>query len=205
MSAADCAFPLFRRKFLGAALWNTTESTGFPPMDAGNPGSCVPGMHHLQRPNLKSLDLKALPRDDGPPSETQLRRQKYLYFEKHCSEVAQGLFLAGDYVAKNRELLQQNRVTHVVNCVGFVCKEYFKGELDYKTYYLQGAVQFGSCVDICVYFVSIVSTKFELLKYAQAAKLTWSQWMFSICKLGPETGTTIGWTLAITYKSGLDR
>lgn len=95
--------------------------------------------NHLQRPNLRALDLKALPREDGPPSEGQLRRQKYLFFEKQCSEVAQGLFLAGDYVAKNRELLQQNRITHVVNCVGFICKEYFKGELDYRTYFLQGA------------------------------------------------------------------
>lgn len=93
----------------------------------------------LTRPNLRSLDLRALPRDDdGPPSETQLRRQKYLYFEKHCSEVSPGLFLSGDYVAKNRETLAVNGVTHVLNCVGFICKEYFKDELTYKTLYLQG-------------------------------------------------------------------
>lgn len=87
------------------------------------------------------LDLKALPRDDGPPSETQLRRQKYQYFEKQCSEVAEGLFLSGDWVARNRELLADNGITHVVNCVGFICKEYFKGELDYKTFYLQGGAR----------------------------------------------------------------
>jgi len=37
-----------------------------------------------------------------PPSETQMRRQKYQFFEKQCSEVAPGIYLSGDYVAKNR-------------------------------------------------------------------------------------------------------
>ncbi len=66
-------------------------------------------------------------------------RQKFQFFEKQCSEVADGLFLSGDWVAKNREVLQQHGITHVVNCVGFICKEYFKSELGYKTYFLQGA------------------------------------------------------------------
>mmetsp|Transcript_7479 Transcript_7479/g.16214 ORF Transcript_7479/g.16214 Transcript_7479/m.16214 type:complete len:611 (+) Transcript_7479:177-2009(+) len=133
MSVVECEYPLFRRKFFGGPLWATEQ--GLKPMDAGNVESATG--HHLQRPNLKTLDLKALPRDDGPPSETQLRRQKYLFFEKQCSNVADNLFLAGDYVAKNREILQHSGITHVVNCVGFICKEYFKGELQYKTYYLQ--------------------------------------------------------------------
>jgi hypothetical protein len=88
--------------------------------------------------NLKSLDLRSLPADDAAPSETQLRRQKYLFFEKHCSEVSPGLFLSGDYVAKNRDILRQAGVSHVLNCVGFICKEYFKDELTYKTLFLQG-------------------------------------------------------------------
>ncbi|EFJ42833.1 MAP kinase phosphatase 1 [Volvox carteri f. nagariensis] len=91
----------------------------------------------LQRPALRTLDLRSLPVEDAAPSETQLRRQKYLFFEKHCSEVSAGLFLSGDYVAKNRETLRQAGVTHVLNCVGFICKEYFKDELTYKTLYLQ--------------------------------------------------------------------
>lgn len=111
----------------------------------GDPAAPGLGAHHLQRPNLRNLDLRALPRDEGPPSETQLRRQKYQFFEKQCSEVAEGLFLAGDWVAKNREVLQEQRITHVVNCVGFICKEHFQGELDYKTYYLQGACWDGGC------------------------------------------------------------
>lgn len=102
----------------------------------------------LTRPNLRTLDLKALPKEeDGPPSETQLRRQKYQFFEKQCSEVLPGaLFLSGDYVAKNRDLVRQHGITHVLNCVGFICKEYFKGELEYRTYYLQGGAAGGAAL-----------------------------------------------------------
>lgn len=33
------------------------------------------------------LDLNTLPREDGPPSESVLKRQKFAVFEKHCSQV----------------------------------------------------------------------------------------------------------------------
>ena len=35
------------------------------------------------------LDLRSLPREDGPPTELQARREKFAFFEKHCSEVSQ--------------------------------------------------------------------------------------------------------------------
>jgi hypothetical protein len=135
----SCQFPHFRRAFFSAAAWSSDTVGG---MDGGGPSPAV--HHHLQRPNLKTLDLKALPREDvSSPSETQIRRAKYLFFEKQCSQVAEGIFLAGDAVAKQREVLRQNGVTHVVNCVGMLCKEYFKGDgIQYRTYYLQGAPQY---------------------------------------------------------------
>lgn len=36
------------------------------------------------------LDLNALPCDEGPPSESVLKRQKFAAFEKHCSQVRAG-------------------------------------------------------------------------------------------------------------------
>ncbi len=129
-------FPFFRSRYFPAACWVSGMNSGGQPSTstATSPGS-------FNKPALKSLDLRSLPVEDAAPSETQLRRQKYLFFEKHCSEVSPGLFLSGDYVAKNRETLRQAGVTHVLNCVGFICKEYFKEELTYKTLYLQGAGQ----------------------------------------------------------------
>eukprot|EP00891_Asterochloris_glomerata_P006960 jgi/Astpho2/6960/e_gw1.00107.230.1_t len=83
------------------------------------------------------LDLRSLPREDGPPTELQARREKFAFFEKHCSEVSQGLFLGSDAVARNRDTLRQAGITHVVNCVGFLYPAYFKDELSYKVLFLQ--------------------------------------------------------------------
>ena len=84
------------------------------------------------------LDLSALSRHDGPPSELQARREKYAFFEKQCSEVAEGLFLGSDVVARNREVLKAAGITHVINCVGFLYPAYFQDELTYLVLYLQG-------------------------------------------------------------------
>ncbi len=139
MSAAACEFPNFRRAFLGASQWAAGPAPGQQAMDGpGGSSAAGPGPGSARQKALpRTLDLANLPREDAP-TESVLRRQKYLFFEKQCSEVAPGLFLAGDYVAKNRDILRANTISHVVNCVGFICKEYFKGELAYRTYFLQG-------------------------------------------------------------------
>jgi len=87
---------------------------------------------------LKALDLRALPRDDGPPTELRARRNKFAFFEQQCSEVDQGLFLGSDAVARNWDTLEAAGITHVVNCVGFIYPAYFEDRLAYKILYLQG-------------------------------------------------------------------
>ncbi len=87
---------------------------------------------------LANLDLRGLSRADGPTSELQARREKYAFFEKQCSEVADGIFLGSDVVARNRETLRAAGVTHVINCVGFLYPAYFKDEITYLVLYLQG-------------------------------------------------------------------
>ena len=39
-----------------------------------------------------------------------------------------GLFIGGDAVARNRALLAAHGITHIVNCCGYVSKNYFEGE-----------------------------------------------------------------------------
>ena len=87
--------------------------------------------------NLSVLDLQTLPREDGPPSELRARKEKLAFYEKECSQVGDKLFVAAEYVAKNREVLRQSGITHVVNCVGFLYPPYFEDELKYTTLYLQ--------------------------------------------------------------------
>lgn len=134
----ELLYPTFSARFMHGAITIAPEpnTSSEQQQEAAMEASGGPG---LTRPNLRTLDLRGLQRDDGPPSETQQRREKYQYFDKHCSEVSAGLFLSGDTVARSRETLAQHRVTQVVNCVGFVCKDYFKDELQYRTYFLQGS------------------------------------------------------------------
>ncbi|CAM8962043.1 hypothetical protein QQ045_003658 [Rhodiola kirilowii] len=66
-----------------------------------------------------------------------LKRDKIAFFDKKCSKVAEHIYLGGDAVAKDRHILNQNGITHILNCVGFVCPEYFKADFAYRTLWLQ--------------------------------------------------------------------
>ncbi|XP_061346986.1 protein-tyrosine-phosphatase MKP1-like isoform X2 [Gastrolobium bilobum] len=72
-----------------------------------------------------------------PTKDFQFKRDKLAFFDKECSRIAEHIYLGSDTVAKNHELLRQNGITHVLNCVGFVCPEYFKRDFVYKTLWLQ--------------------------------------------------------------------
>ncbi|KAJ0979430.1 hypothetical protein J5N97_014904 [Dioscorea zingiberensis] len=74
---------------------------------------------------------------DLPSLHAQGEKGLLASFDKECSKVADHIYLGGDSVARNREILKQNGITHVLNCVGFVCPEYFKSDLVYKTLWLQ--------------------------------------------------------------------
>ncbi|PHU18551.1 hypothetical protein BC332_14246 [Capsicum chinense] len=65
-----------------------------------------------------------------------VRREKIAFFDKECSKVAEHVFLGGDAAAKDKDILRQNGITRVLNCVGFVCPEYFKSDFIYQTLWL---------------------------------------------------------------------
>ncbi|KAF8040749.1 hypothetical protein BT93_B2852 [Corymbia citriodora subsp. variegata] len=85
-------------------------------------------------PTAKQLDNS---NTETPAMEFQFKRDKLAFFNKECSRIADHIYLGSDAVAQNRELLRQNGITHVLNCVGFVSPEYFKSDLVYKTLWLQ--------------------------------------------------------------------
>ncbi|KAF5742648.1 Mitogen-activated protein kinase phosphatase 1 [Tripterygium wilfordii] len=82
------------------------------------------------------LDLSSIQRNPDR-NGGGVKREKIAFFDKECSKVAEHVYLGGDAVAKDREILKQNGITHVLNCVGFVCPEYFKADLVYRTLWLQ--------------------------------------------------------------------
>ncbi|XP_022891456.1 protein-tyrosine-phosphatase MKP1-like [Olea europaea var. sylvestris] len=86
---------------------------------------------------LGSLTPRGNSNSKQPPREFEFKKDKLAFFDKECSRILDHVYLGSDAVAKNREILRKNEITHVLNCVGFVCPEYFKNDLVYKTLWLQ--------------------------------------------------------------------
>ncbi|CBI33014.3 unnamed protein product, partial [Vitis vinifera] len=101
--------------------------------------SCLPPLQPLSISRRNAEEWPRAGSDDleQPQREFQLKKDKLAFFDKECSRIADHIYLGSDAVAKNRETLRQNGITHVLNCVGFVCPEYFKSDLVYKTLWLQ--------------------------------------------------------------------
>ncbi|KAA8529655.1 hypothetical protein F0562_034245 [Nyssa sinensis] len=153
-----------RRTFLRSVSWTDRSPVKRNPRPQTNSKvrSCLPPLQPLsvsrksveEWPKAGSDDLGVWPQPPTPgafgsvkpldnsdpkqpPREFQLRKDKLAFFDKECSRIADHIYLGSDAVAKNREILRQNGITHVLNCVGFVSPEYFKSDLVYKTLWLQ--------------------------------------------------------------------
>ncbi|CAI5520217.1 unnamed protein product [Closterium sp. Naga37s-1] len=75
--------------------------------------------------------------ESGEAMQVRDRKEKFVFFEKQCSCVLPHVYVGSDAVARDRGILRQSGITHVVNCVGFVCPEYFPHDITYKTLWLQ--------------------------------------------------------------------
>jgi hypothetical protein len=59
------------------------------------------------------------------------------HFAKDCSEIERGLFVSGEQVAMNLAQLQSNGITHIVNCAGDFCPNYFPTHFSYLSFFLK--------------------------------------------------------------------
>lgn len=132
--------------------WNSKARACLPPLQ---PLSIVrPNIEEWPKPGSDDLGVWANPATPGPRPprpitthessrvekplrEFEFQKDKLAFFNKECSRIVDHIYLGSDTVAKSREVLRQNRITHVLNCVGFLCPEYFKNDLVYKTLWLQ--------------------------------------------------------------------
>ncbi|KAI4317322.1 hypothetical protein L6164_025200 [Bauhinia variegata] len=154
------------RTFSRSVSWTdrcpTKATSNLRPPPNGKPRSLLPPLQPLsiskrsveEWPSAGSDDLGVWPCPQTPrgsatgkaveisgnstlTKEFQFKRDKLAFFDKECSRIAEHIYLGSDTVAKNHQLLRQNGITHVLNCVGFVCPEYFKRDFVYKTLWLQ--------------------------------------------------------------------
>ncbi|KAM0940830.1 putative protein-tyrosine-phosphatase [Dioscorea sansibarensis] len=89
----------------------------------------LPPLQPLRRPNLTEWprpgsDDCPHPHPPSTPSTSSLSR------------VVDHVYLGSDAAARDRDSLRRHGITHVLNCVGSACPEYFRGDLIYKTLWL---------------------------------------------------------------------
>ncbi|CAL0318821.1 unnamed protein product [Lupinus luteus] len=117
----------------------SSDDIGEWPQNATTPSGGRGSNGERLKLDLSSIQENHDNRDDsnGNNSVGLVKRDKIAFFDKKCSKVADHVYLGGDAVAKDRNILKHNGITHVLNCVGFVCPEYFKADFVYKTLWLQ--------------------------------------------------------------------
>jgi hypothetical protein len=114
--------------------------------------SIRPPMPHTLEPSL-SLKLMRIPErhlDDtfgDSRAEEQRKRDKLKEVAKECSELTPFMYLGGVEVANNLEMLQSLGITHILNCAGNACENFFPKEFEYHTLYLEdGMAENVECV-----------------------------------------------------------
>jgi hypothetical protein len=57
-------------------------------------------------------------------------------YTKVCSQITDQLYIGGDGVASDKRILTEKGITHILNCAGTACKDYFPSDFSYLTFFL---------------------------------------------------------------------
>eukprot|EP01104_Vermistella_antarctica_P015024 TRINITY_DN4849_c0_g1_i1.p1 TRINITY_DN4849_c0_g1~~TRINITY_DN4849_c0_g1_i1.p1 ORF type:complete len:394 (-),score=90.45 TRINITY_DN4849_c0_g1_i1:116-1297(-) len=106
-------------------------------------GRKMPGGFSFKIPNMESLGIGG-----GADAQELLRkRDKLMLFDPICSKITDQLFLCSNTVAQDHKLLQSEGVTHIINCAGTICPDYYPNKFEYHTFHLaDGKNEDISCV-----------------------------------------------------------
>lgn len=86
---------------------------------------------HLTKDNVDDINENFDIRD------TDRQILKNQLYAKECSQLYQGLYVGGDKVARDMEILRKNGITHIINCAGNACGNYFPEQFTYMTLFLK--------------------------------------------------------------------
>lgn len=88
-------------------------------------------MHSLMDQQKKYQTYEDIMKDDEAGQgydirQTHRKQLKIDYFSKECSEIlTKFLYVSGDQIAANLEVLEENQITHVINAAGDLCDNHF--------------------------------------------------------------------------------
>ena len=113
--------------------------------------------------NLDNIDIKAL-NEDFSLKDSERKKIISDYYSKHLSEIIPNFLYVSSYNAtKNRELLEKNKITHIINCAADFCENVFEQEnkFTYLSFYLKDHVLENiECIFYeCIKFIENVREK----------------------------------------------
>ena len=135
----------------------------------------IPGMANIINNNISNkqdknyginsgnIDIKAL-NEDFSLKDSERKKIIYDYYSKHLSEIIPDLLYLSSYNAtKNLELLEKNKITHIINCAADFCQNIFEKEkkFTYLSFYLKDHVlENVECIFYeCIKFIESVKEK----------------------------------------------
>jgi len=155
--------PSTKRKSLRGDKQTAIEARQIPsiigfPIPAANKKAAYLDSKKKQNAAIKSmgaLKLEGISETRGQryePSEAKIKSDKLDQCSKECSRIVSDLYLAGETVASDKEILKRTGITHILNCAGTYCPEYFPQDFVYKTLHLYD----GKNEDISCFFLKVL-------------------------------------------------
>ena len=113
--------------------------------------------------NTDNIDIKAL-NEDFSLKDSERKKIISEYYSKHLSEIIPNFLYISSYNAtKNLELLEKNKITHIINCAADFCENVFEQEkkFTYLSFYLKDHVLENiECIFYeCIKFIENVKEK----------------------------------------------
>lgn len=122
------------------------------------------------------------------------KADKLDYFNKVCSRVTEHLYVGSRYIASDKAVLAQHKITHIVNCAGHVCENSFPGEFAYmKLYLLDSANE------------DIMAVVYQVYAFIQKARENPDHRIFLHCQQGVSRSSTLAIaTIMLDQNQGYD-
>ena len=113
--------------------------------------------------NINNIDIKAL-NEDFSLKDSERKKIISEYYSKHLSEIIPNFLYISSYNAtKNLELLEKNKITHIINCAADFCENVFEqdNKFIYLSFYLKDHVLENiECIFYeCIKFIENVREK----------------------------------------------
>jgi len=121
---------------------------------------------HGEHVRPSAIDLSALRSgsSETQASELTIRREKFVFFEKHCTHICGNVFVAGEAVARDIDLLRSNKITHIINCNAFVIPNYHESNSNSKFKYKPLWIQDSPGEDV----TKVLYDCFDFIRESQA-------------------------------------